>query len=101
MWMRPAATDAETTTASTAGPDTPGPLAAGALPAIAGGSQELDKEPAGAVAAAGTLAARSPRTQPEVAFVAVLAGAATIFFGVIPQPLFNLVHGVGSALGLL
>jgi hypothetical protein len=39
--------------------------------------------------------------QPEVAFVAVLAGAATIFFGIVPQPLFDLVHGVGSALGLL
>ncbi len=39
--------------------------------------------------------------QPEVALVAVLAGAATMFFGIVPQPLFNLVHGVGSALGLL
>jgi hypothetical protein len=30
--------------------------------------------------------------------VAVLAGAGTIFFGIIPQPLFDLVHGAGSAL---
>ncbi len=37
--------------------------------------------------------------QPEVAFVAVLAGAATIFFGIIPQPLFDLVHQAGGALG--
>ena len=36
--------------------------------------------------------------QPEVAFVAVLAGAGTIVFGIIPQPLFDLVHGAGSAL---
>jgi NADH-quinone oxidoreductase subunit N len=67
-------------------------LAGAALPAIAGGSPELDEE-------LSTVPARSP--QPEVVFVAVLAGAATIFFGVIPQPLFNLVHGAGSALGLL
>jgi NADH-quinone oxidoreductase subunit N len=94
MWMRPAGVPSP-------GPDAPGPLAPGALPAIAGGSQELDEEPEGAVTVTGALSARLPRTQPEVAFVAVLAGAATIFFGVIPQPLFNLVHGVGSALGLL
>jgi hypothetical protein len=36
-----------------------------------------------------------------VTFTAVLAGAATILFGIVPEPLFNLVHGVGSALGLL
>jgi NADH-quinone oxidoreductase subunit N len=84
-----------------------------AIPAIAGGSPELDDEAEGAVsstessslAGAGgptiPLATGAPRLQPEVAFVAVLAGAATIFFGIVPQPLFNLVHGVGSALGLL
>ena len=33
--------------------------------------------------------------------VALLAGGATLFFGILPQPLFDLVHGVGSALGLL
>jgi hypothetical protein len=34
--------------------------------------------------------------------VALLAGAATIFFGIIPQPLFDLVHQAGGALtGLL
>jgi NADH-quinone oxidoreductase subunit N len=63
---------------------------AGALPVLAGGSHELDApdtpEPTGAL-------------QPEVALVAVLAGAATLFFGVIPQPLFNLLHGAGAALG--
>ncbi len=37
--------------------------------------------------------------QPEVVFVAVLAGAATLFFGIIPQPLFNLVTHAGGALG--
>ena len=43
-------------------------------------------------------ASRSP--SPRSLLVAVLAGAATIFFGIIPQPLFDLVHGAGSALGL-
>jgi hypothetical protein len=36
-----------------------------------------------------------------VLFVAVVAGAATLFFGIIPQPLFELVRGAGGALGLL
>ncbi len=62
----------------------------GTIPAIAGGSQELDP-----------IAPAANRRQPELVFVAVLAGAATIVFGIVPQPLFNLVHGVGSALGLL
>jgi NADH-quinone oxidoreductase subunit N len=58
----------------------------GALPALAGGSAELDAE--------------APAKRPEVAFVAVLAGAATLFFGVIPQPLFELVRHVGASLGI-
>ena len=34
--------------------------------------------------------------------VALLCGAATIFFGIIPQPLFDLVgHVAGAAFGLL
>jgi NADH-quinone oxidoreductase subunit N len=42
------------------------------------------------------------RAQPEVLFVAVLAAAATIFFGIVPQPLFEVARDVGSALaGLL
>jgi NADH-quinone oxidoreductase subunit N len=79
MWMREA-------------PAAQTPPAAGALPALAGGSSELDDERP-AVAAAGT--------QPEVLVVALLAGAATLFFGIVPEPLFRLVHGVGAALGLL
>ncbi|MFI5009307.1 MAG: NADH-quinone oxidoreductase subunit N [Solirubrobacterales bacterium] len=62
-----------------------------ALPALAGGSPELEEEPS---------AAPAHGPQPEVVFVAVLADAATLFFGIIPSPLFNLVHGAGSALGL-
>jgi NADH-quinone oxidoreductase subunit N len=105
MWMReaPAAQEHEDS-----------PALSGALPAIAGGSPELDEEPGHDTPANedadGPSAHRDPMPgsrqtvsgpQPEVVFVAVLAGAATLFFGILPQPLFNLVHGAGSALGLL
>jgi NADH-quinone oxidoreductase subunit N len=62
-------------------------------PAIAGGSPELDPpaEPA---------LARTTSPEPEVALIAILAGTATIFFGILPEPLFNLVRHVGSGLGL-
>jgi NADH-quinone oxidoreductase subunit N len=73
-----------------------------AIPAIAGGSPELDDDPDGPTSnVAATDASTAKPLQLELAFVAVLAAAATIFFGIVPQPLFNLVHGVGSALGLL
>jgi NADH-quinone oxidoreductase subunit N len=60
----------------------------GPVPVLAGGSPELDEEIISGI-------------QPEVALVAVLAGAAILFFGIIPQPLFDLVHGAGTALGTL
>jgi NADH-quinone oxidoreductase subunit N len=66
---------------------------AGGLPAMAGGSSELDGTPAPP--------APSPRTQPELLLVALLSGAATIFFGIVPQPLFDLVRHAGAALGLM
>ena len=40
------------------------------------------------------------RPQPEVVFVAVLAGAATLFFGIVPQPLFDFVQHAGRGFGL-
>src|SRR6185437_4318397 len=61
------------------------------LPALAGGSPELDE---GALAAQPT--ARGP--QPEVLLVALVSGAAAIFFGIVPTPLFELVHHAGGAL---
>jgi NADH-quinone oxidoreductase subunit N len=77
--------------------DAPQPVAApavGARPAMAGGAPELDALSKGdGRLADGTL------DQPEVAFVALLAGAATIFFGIFPQPLFDLVQHAGSAIG--
>jgi NADH-quinone oxidoreductase subunit N len=80
MWMREAPGGETQKRRSPPVATTPG----GPLPALAGGSPELDAE--------GDL-------QPEVALVAVLAGAATIFFGIVPQPLFDLVHHAGAALG--
>jgi len=77
IWMRPAPVQA---------PGAGGSSIQGPLPVMAGGSPEADA---------------LERPQPEVVFVAVLAGAATLFFGVIPEPLFDLVRHVGSALGLL
>ena len=41
------------------------------------------------------------RAQPEVAFVAILAAAATVVLGIVPQPLFDAAHDVGTALGHL
>jgi NADH-quinone oxidoreductase subunit N len=82
MWMRraPSAQPGPGQQPSAATPPS-GP----ALPALAGGSPELD-EP------------RRP-LQGEVALVAIAAAAATLFFGIAPQPLFELVHHAGSALG--
>jgi NADH-quinone oxidoreductase subunit N len=75
MWMR--------------GSEAPAPSAgAGPLPALAGGAPELDEN------------SEAPTgTQFEVVLVAVLAGAAVLVFGIIPQPLFDLVGHAGTALG--
>jgi NADH-quinone oxidoreductase subunit N len=69
-----------------AGP--PAPAAPGGLPVLAGGSAELDDGGP----------ARTSGLQLEVLLVAVLGGAATMFFGIVPQPLFDLVHHAGGAL---
>ena len=98
MWMREAPGGEPRTGRAPVPANAP---AGGPLPALAGGSPELDAE--GGLAPAGGTDALGPRPgglQPEVVLVAVLAGAATIFFGIIPQPLFDLVHQAGGALGL-
>jgi NADH-quinone oxidoreductase subunit N len=41
------------------------------------------------------------RSQPEVAAVAVLFAAATIFFGIVPSPLFDAARDVGGSLASL
>ncbi len=84
MWMREApagASEVDLELPPGGAPVAPG----GPLPALAGGSPELDDE-------------ASDASQPEVVTVAVLAGAAIVFFGIIPQPLFNLVNHVAGAL---
>ncbi len=52
-----------------------------------------------------TVAGWSPeadaRAQPEVVAVAVLAAAATLFFGIVPSPLFDLARDVGLSIGAL
>jgi NADH-quinone oxidoreductase subunit N len=73
VWMRPA----------------PGPSIATAVgvPIIAGGSPEAD-------VAAGP--------QLELTFVAIVFAAATVFFGIVPQPLFDLVqHSAHTLSGAL
>ncbi|MGH2852237.1 MAG: NADH-quinone oxidoreductase subunit N [Solirubrobacteraceae bacterium] len=74
MWMRDSPTVA-------------GPPLGGGTPVLAGGSQEADPAPVG--------------RQWEVAGVAMVCAAATIFFGIVPQPLFDLVHhAAGSLTGI-
>jgi NADH-quinone oxidoreductase subunit N len=69
MWM------AEAPVAGTA-------LQTSGQPALAGGSAEAD----------------NPRIEPETWFVALLFGAATLFFGILPSPLFNLAVDAGRSL---
>jgi NADH-quinone oxidoreductase subunit N len=54
-------------------------------PAMAGGSPEAD----------------APRIEPETWFVALLFGAATLFFGILPSPLFELAVHAGRSLSQL
>lgn len=101
MWMREAPAGLGRGDAGRSPASAPGP-SGGPLPALAGGSPELDAGDELASAAGSDMPAPQVRhTQPEILAVAILAGAATIFFGIIPQPLFELVHGAGAALGLL
>jgi NADH-quinone oxidoreductase subunit N len=69
MWMQ----DAPVGTAA---------LATTGRPVMAGGSAEAD----------------APRMQPETWFVALLFGAATLFFGIVPSPIFDLAVDAGRSL---
>ena len=77
MWMRPAAGTELT-------PAAPG---VGGRPALAGGATDGPAE-------------ITRRAHPEVVFVAVLFGVATIVGGIVPSPLFDFVNHAGGALGL-
>ena len=76
----------------------------GGLAPIAGGSPDADAQlPVGRCRR--SRAARPRRdakseAYPEVMFVAVVFAAATIVFGVFPEPIFNFVAHAGRALGL-
>ncbi|HZO79653.1 MAG TPA: NADH-quinone oxidoreductase subunit N [Solirubrobacteraceae bacterium] len=78
----------------------------GALPPIAGGSQEADAGGAddardGEPETAPVAHQRGPSwlpPYPTLVFVAVLFAAATVFFGIVPQPLFHLAAHAGRAL---
>jgi len=61
----------------------PATLTSTGRPALAGGSAEADAPRANA--------------QPEAWFVAVLFGAATLVFGIVPSPLFDLAVKAGKA----
>ncbi len=74
---------------------------------IAGGSQEADKDggqaavPDGATAGGAGGAWPVPGqalAYPEVAFVALVFSAASVFFGIFPSPLFNLAAHAGHAI---
>jgi NADH-quinone oxidoreductase subunit N len=69
----------------------------GGLAPIAGGSPEADVELGGG--GLGSLSASQSAPVGEVAFVAVLFAAASIFFGIFPSPLFNLAAHAGRAFG--
>jgi NADH-quinone oxidoreductase subunit N len=55
--------------------------------------------PSGRPAMAGAEQAAERTRYPEVAFVALAAGAASIVLGIVPGPLFHLVRHAGIALG--
>ena len=68
------------------------PLTPGGRPAIAGGSSEAD-----------VVAAPPVRRliQPEVLFVAIVFSAATVVFGIYPDPLFQVARDAGAAVASL
>ncbi len=63
-------------------------LTPGGRPAIAGGSPEADASPRRVI-------------QIEVLFVAVFFAAATVVFGIYPDPLLNVARDAGAALSSL
>jgi len=67
------------------------------LAPIAGGAPEAD-EPEQPDGSERPDAAPGPARQPEVVAVAVVCGAASVFFGLFPSPLFDLAAHAGAAL---
>jgi NADH-quinone oxidoreductase subunit N len=75
-----------------------GPLIAPrpAYPPIAGGSPEADAGPGD-----GALAPDQAVPHPEAVLVAVVFAAASVFFGIFPEPLFHLASHAGHAIASL
>jgi NADH-quinone oxidoreductase subunit N len=74
---------------------------AGVRPAIAGGAPEADDDPGATAASARVAATAAPDRrlrQPEVLAVALFCAAATVAFGIYPEPLLNLAGDAGAAL---
>jgi NADH-quinone oxidoreductase subunit N len=80
------------------GPGGLGGVGVGGLAPIAGGAPEAElvSGPGGGVSRPAARVADG-----EVVLVAVLAGIASVFFGIFPSPLFNFVAHAGRALGVL
>jgi NADH-quinone oxidoreductase subunit N len=74
-----------------------GLTAPGGLAPIAGGSPEADAD-VEAEAEAGRPSAERSAPYPEIVLVALVFGALSIVFGIIPQPLFQLAAHAGNAL---
>ena len=72
----------------------------GRLAPIAGGSPEADAEDWAAAPASVRRPGPTGGAAPAVTAVAVVFGAASIVFGIFPQPLFDLAAHAGRALGL-
>jgi NADH-quinone oxidoreductase subunit N len=80
------------------------PAAPAGRPVMAGGAPEADAD--GPHAERPPTTGDAPDAEPhgphvEVVAVAAFAGAATLFFGIVPSPLLTLSRGAGRALGLL
>jgi NADH-quinone oxidoreductase subunit N len=65
-------------------------------PAIAGGSVEADEEARASGRTPGAMVGLL--RQPEVVLVAVVCAAATIAFGVYPEPLLDVARDAGNAI---
>ncbi|MBV9310269.1 MAG: NADH-quinone oxidoreductase subunit N [Solirubrobacterales bacterium] len=99
MWMRSVGAASEA----------PGAAPTPALAPIAGGSGEEETSGDGAPSVRATgngdgsgssdaVGSEESSRRPELAFAAILFGAASVFFGIFPSPLFNLAAHAGHAL---
>jgi NADH-quinone oxidoreductase subunit N len=84
-----------------AGPGGLAPIAGGAVGAGPSGLAPIAGGAPDASGGDGVSAGRARVADGEVVLVAVLAGFASVFFGIFPSPLFNFVAHAGRAIGVL